>query len=180
MMSKREFVEYIKKNDKEDPEPFDRDMLREEWLQYVQQFFDRILSYLKELIESNDITVKYHAKTINESSIGEYNVQRMILWFKRNEVVLDPIGRNIIGAKGRIDMKSNAGKVRFVLVNKKFESPVIKVDIKITDIPKLELNEPEKSKIELDWKIATPPPDIKYINLTEDTFFDALMEIVNA
>jgi hypothetical protein len=38
--------------------------------------------------------------------------------------------------------------------------------------------EEEPKDIEWDWKIATPPPRIQYINLEQDTFLEALMEVV--
>lgn len=41
-------------------------------------------------------------------------------------------------------------------------------------------NESESQDIELNWKNATPPLSIQYIDLNEDSFFDAMMEIINA
>ena len=38
----------------------------------------------------------------------------------------------------------------------------------------------KKMKKEKDvWKISTPPPKIKYLELNENSFFDALMEVIN-
>ena len=116
-------------------------------------------------------------KIINEELIGEYKTSSMKIRFKGNEVILDPIGTNLIGAKGRIDMKGSAGIVKFVLVNKQSSAPMIKVTIQITGEPVEE--EIENQKIEWDWKIATPPPRIKYIELDEESFFDSLMEVIN-
>jgi hypothetical protein len=65
------------------------------------------------------------------------------------------------------------GKVKFVLVNKNASTPKINVWIKGEQPPK------EEAKIiQWDWKIATPPPRIQYINLQQDTFLNALMELV--
>ena len=58
----------------------------------------------------------YRGKTISEDPIGSYPVEEMHIQIKNKEVVLDPIGTNIIGAKGRVDMKGSAGIVKFVLV----------------------------------------------------------------
>ena len=33
--------------------------------------------------------------------------------------------------------------------------------------------------MELTWKIITPPPHIDYLEITEESFFEALMEIIN-
>ena len=45
-------------------------------------------------------------------------------------------------------------------------------------------SEPEKKNdenapIEWEWKITTPPPRIKYIDINEESFFSALMEVIN-
>jgi hypothetical protein len=50
-----------------------------------------------------------------------------------------------------------------------------RVWIKGEDPPK---EEEEAKIIEWDWKIATRPPRIQYINLEQDTFLNALMEVV--
>ena len=39
------------------------------------------------------------------------------------EIIFTPIGTLLIGAKGRIDMTSNAGTVKFVLVDKNLSGP---------------------------------------------------------
>lgn len=94
-----------------------------------------------------------------------------------HKVKLEPIGTNLIGAKGRVDLIGKNGTIRFVLVNKNSSGPKIKVNIWIEgeEPPKQE----EVSKIlEWEWKISTPPPRIKYIEFNQETFLSALMEVV--
>jgi hypothetical protein len=61
-------------------------------------------------------------------------------------------------------MNSSAGEVKFVLVEK--------------DSKGINTQAPEKSA-EWKWKISTTPPLIKFIELNEDSFSDALMEVLN-
>lgn len=37
----------------------------------------------------------------------------------------------------------------------------------------------QTSKDELVWKIATPAPNIRFIDLTQENLLDAIMEVVN-
>jgi hypothetical protein len=75
--------------------------------------------------------------------------------------------------------------VKFVLVPENNNVPKIETAILSTEEDKKKWKEKqdkitkknnEANKI---WKIATPLPNIKYINLDEETFFDALMEVIN-
>ena len=69
-------------------------------------------------------------------------------------IVFTPIGRIILGTLGRIDMSSDFGSVRFVVVS-------------------------NDSNTKLIWKIITPPPQVLYLEVNEESFFEALMEIIN-
>ena len=76
-----------------------------------------------------------------------------------------------------MDLIGANGKVKFVLVDKTSSRPRIKVTVWVSgDKPPEEAE--EKKEIEWGWKIATPPPRIQYIDLEQDTFLDALMEVV--
>jgi hypothetical protein len=104
----------------------------------------------------------------------------MTVKLKGDEVIFEPIGTNLIGTKGHVDMKGSAGTVKFVLVNKQSSAPRIKLTIQVSgESEKEEAKESADHEIEWNWKIATPPPRIKYIELDEDSFFDSLMEAIN-
>lgn len=64
------------------------------------------------------------------------------------------------------------------LVPKKSLAPGFKITIGGQTVTK-EIDTKETETIEWDWKIATPPPRIKYIEVNEDSFFDLLMEVIN-
>jgi hypothetical protein len=181
-MSKKDFQEYIKKSQAragEGPE-IDWGKKRDEWLDYLKQFYQQIQAFLKDYAESGDLSIEFHEKSINEELIGEYKADSMTVKLKGDEVVFDPIGTNLIGAKGRVDMKGSAGTVKFVLVNKHSSGPRFRLTIQVSGEPvKEEEKESADHEIEWDWKIATPPPRIKYIELDEDSFFDSLMEAIN-
>lgn len=180
-MGKKDFDEFIKKQRaKADEEvEINWDMKRDEWLTYLEKLYEKILAMLKKYTESGDLSVEYREKTINEELIGEYKAKAMALKFKGNEVTFDPIGTILIGAKGRVDLNGSAGTVKFVLVNKQSVGVREKITIHISGEPETEEKGQEAEKIEWDWKIATPPPRIEYVELNEESFFDALMEVIN-
>ena len=100
----------------------------------------------------------------------------MALHIGASKIVFDPVGTNLIGAKGRVDMQSAKGTVKFVLVpedaenigwrTRTFEGP--------DPIP-----EPVEPVENWTWKIATPPPRVRLLELCKDSFQDAVMEVVN-
>jgi hypothetical protein len=180
-MGKKDFDEFIKKQRAKASEEvdIDWDMKRNEWLSYLDQLYKKILTMMKKYTESGDVSVEYRQKTINEEWIGEYKAKTMTFKFKGSEITFDPIGTILIGAKGRVDLKGSAGTVKFVLVNKQSVGVRQKIAVNISDESKAAKKEQKAEKIEWDWKIATPPPRIEYIELNEESFFDALMEVIN-
>jgi hypothetical protein len=103
----------------------------------------------------------------------------MLVNIKGQEVELDPIGTNLIGARGRADMHGRRGTVRFVLVGKTSSRPNVRVSL--ADASKGSRTEiaSKDSEIEWSWKIATPPPRIEYLELNQESFLDSLLEVIN-
>ncbi len=69
-------------------------------------------------------------------------------------------------------MKGKTGIIKVLLVPGETSGPSIKVDITVGDDAKKEVEK------EWTWKIATHPPAIKYIELDNDSFSDALLETI--
>ncbi len=178
-MSKKNFDKFISKQAKtrSDETPIDWEAKRNEWLDQLSNFYKKIEAFLEEYVKDGKIVHKYTEKTIFEEYVGAYSVQVLNIELGNHKLNLEPIGTNLIGAKGRVDLIGANGKVKFVLVNKNSSEPKIKVSVWIEgeESPK---KDEEPSVIEWGWKIATSPPRIKYINLEQDTFLEALMEVV--
>ena len=151
------------------------------WLRYVDQFYAQIEHYFKDFKEKGDVVLHYREKTMREDFAGEYIVRQLEAKIKNRVVLFDPVGLNVIGAKGRIDMILEDKAVRFLLVEKESSKPEIKISMHSCETdskPSDFTGNPQNSS--LIWKIATPPPFIEFIDLNEDSFFDALLEILNA
>ncbi len=150
----------------------------EEWKSYLSELYEKIEGFVQKYVSEEKMELSYHDKQISELYIGEYHVKSLTIKLGRNQIQFDPVGTNIIGAKGRVDMIGPNGKVRFVVVDKNLSGPRISARVSIRgEEPRSEEERPKV--IEWVWKISTLPPAIKYIELEQEAFFDAMMEVVN-
>ena len=146
--------------------------MRTEWLQHVESFFESIQLYLKPYTEPEKISIAFGEKENFEENIGDYLVKTATVKIGNSIVKFDPIGANLIGARGRIDMIGPQGKIRFLLVDEAAKGPRIFRG----GVHRIK----EDAEIKWAWKIATDPPNIQYLDLNADVFFEALMDVVNA
>lgn len=148
------------------------------WLHYIDEFYLRIEEWLVPYKAKDLLQYTFEEITLSEENIGDYKTRRLRLEISNDSVVFDPIGTNLIGAFGRIDMVGKNGTIKFLLVDKDSTGPRISVKvIHANDLEKTPEVETLKKEIELAWKITVPPPTMKYIDLNEDSFSDALLEV---
>jgi len=179
-MGKKDFDDFLNKQaqEKNAGKQIDWDAKRNEWIEYLDQFYKTVEQFLSEYVENGKISYKYSEKKIIEDYIGEYSAKVIQIELGPHTIKLEPVGTNLIGAKGRVDLIGANGKVKFVLVDKTSSGPRIKMTVWVNGEKPPADREEGKKDAEWGWKIATPPPSIQYIDLEQDTFFDALMEVV--
>ncbi len=153
------------------------DKKKDDWLRHLDSFYSSIESLLKPYIEEKKIKIAYGKKKIFEKHIGDYEAKNAIIFIGANKIKLEPIGTNLIGVKGRVDLIGLNGKIKFVLVNSTANAPNISAQIGIGKPYLPEEKQPEVKS--WDWKIATNPPNVRYFEFNQDSFFDALMEVAN-
>jgi hypothetical protein len=181
-MSKQDFDAFINQATKkqEDASVIDWNAIRDEWLKSLSEFYELIKSFLVEYKNAEKLSYTFSKKEIFEEYIGSYSVDVMDIKLGEHRVKLEPIGTNLIGAHGRVDLIGANGKVRFGLVNENHSAPsYTKTTIRGENEPKQQdtpIKNPEE--IKLAWKIATPPPRIKYKDLEQDVFLEALLEVI--
>ncbi|MFS0644681.1 hypothetical protein [Siminovitchia sp. 179-K 8D1 HS] len=143
------------------------------WISRINEFYEEIQAFLKPLQEKDLLSFSFEEIQLNEEIIGDYDTKKMIVQFPDQKVVIQPVGRIIIGAKGRMDMIGENGTVKFLLVNKELQRPYYLIKETVSN----KVNtQPDP---ELKWKIATPPPNIEYINLNKDSFSNALLGVLS-
>jgi len=161
-------------------EEIDWDAQKLQWLRYLDEFYRTISEFLAPYIENGSVEMMDRDIPLTEEYLGTYSARELSLNIQGERVVFEPIGTLLIGAKGRIDMRSDKGVVRFILVGQHSDRPHIEVRVnvdgkEVSPSPKKQLQDPVKWV----WKIATSPPHIRYLDLNEDSFFSSLMEILN-
>lgn len=181
-MSNQKFDDFINQvNQKKDEPKIDWDETRNDWLNELEKFYEKIKEFLADYEKAEKLSYTFSKKEIFEEYIGSYSVDVMDIHLGEHRVRLEPIGTNLIGARGRVDLIGANGKVKFGLVNKDYSSPSSSIKVVFPIDGKSKSQESETSQIdkcELSWKIATPPPKIQYIDLKKDNFLEALLEVI--
>ena len=182
-MTKQQFDTFLdtKARETSSPEPIDWDTRKKEWLSSLDTLYGEVELWLKDYVDVNKIQMKRTDVTLQEEHLGTYRAESMVLMIGTDRVLLQPIGTLLIGTRGRVDMQGPKGTVKFILTGK--YSNGIHISISVAAVAGSVPNpsrtaEPEPPE-EWVWKIATQPPKVRFIELTSDTFFDALMEVVN-
>lgn len=174
----KNFIE--EKRKKAEEEKINWEQEKKEWIDKLDELYRMIEDWLKDV----DIKIEYEDIELFEQRLGKYRTKKMVLDVGGERVELRPIGTIIIGAKGRVDVEGPRGKVKIVLVPKDAEGPAIRVRIFTSGADLKKELEEEKQKtakpIQWEWKIATPPPNVKCINLDKDTFSEILLGVVGA
>lgn len=151
-------------------EQVDWEEIKNEWVARANEFVSRAKEYLTgfEGVETKVVNVR-----MMEDRLGEYVAPKLCIELPNELVELVPIGTMLIGAHGRFDLKGLAGTVKWVLVPEGADKPTIRVSIGDDKRKVVESKENEK----LAWKLATPPPHIRYLPFDKDIFLEAIMEV---
>ena len=179
---KERFKKFLEEGDSHN-EQINWEERKQLFIEKVNEFYNIIDKYLEPFKEK--IEIKDEEITIYEEKLGSYKVKKRIMNIKNNIVEFIPVGTVLIGAWGRIDMEGPYGSVKFVLVPENRYAPKVETLMLLTKEDRKKWEEKlkkEAEKIESMkkvWKIATPPPNIKYLDLNEDIFFEKLMEIID-
>ena len=182
MGGKEKFEKFIKQSDTQN-EQINWEEKKQFFIEQVDEFYNIIDKYLEPF--KDKIEIKDGEITIYEENLGSYKIKKRSVNIKNNIVEFIPVGTILVGAWGRIDVKGPNGSVKFVLVPENRSAPKVEISILSTDEDKKMWEERQKNEAEIIkntrkvWKIATQPPNIKYLDLDEDIFFDELMEIIN-
>jgi len=165
----------IKKQHAAEEVQIDWEGRKNEWLRHLNALYKDIEKWLSDFENHDMISFEYRDIELNEEYIGLYSVRKMEIKIADELILLTPVGTLLIGAQGRVDVKGKNGTMKFVLVPEQSDSPAIKMPVVVEGETK-KAETPEDGK-KLAWKIATPPPTMKYIDLNVDSFSDALLAV---
>lgn len=146
------------------------------WLSNLQALQQQVRDWLVEYERDGNVEVQTEDIIIQEELTGSYKVSLMKIRIGSLVVKLKPIGSFLIAAYGRVDMEGPRGVSKLVLVQKDSKEPKITVNFYSGESSPSTAPGPVKQPV-LAWKIATPPPSVKYIDLTKEVFLDEMMRV---
>jgi hypothetical protein len=180
-MTKDEFEKVLEQKARASTEtpPIDWEARKRDWLEKLNSFYLTVEGYLAQFQKSGKVKLEKVKVPLKEDHIGEYQADSMTIFLGSDKVTLVPVGTLLFGARGRVDMTGDGGTVKFILTGKNSNGIKISVTISGENRQPREALPPPVAPEEFVWKIATPPPKVRFIDLQEETFFSALTEVVN-
>lgn len=103
----------------------DLERVKKDWLEKIDELYSQTNDWFDSYIKEGLFTVVEKEKKINEEHLGVYQTKQLEYEFGQNCLVIEPMGRNIIGAWGRVDVYfrgNKSDKYILVLLGEKFES----------------------------------------------------------
>jgi hypothetical protein len=88
---------------------------KREWIEALDALHRKIVELLREPLETKTVAVDSVPVRMSEEFLGEYDATELIIKVGDERVVLTPKGRNVVGARGRVDMRGEAGIATLVL-----------------------------------------------------------------
>jgi hypothetical protein len=153
---------------------------KKEWLLFLDILYKSFEAYLKDYI-NRGIKITYDEIELTEENFGTYKAKRMLINIAGEIVRLQPIGTNIIGAKGRVDMLGSGGSVMLVLVDSRIKG--IRDNINVSELighkTPLKRTSEDKTPVTWEWRFVTAPPTRQYQPVNKQTIYSAIMELSN-
>lgn len=86
------------------------------WLQDLTDLMDQIESWAK---AKSGWSVERQQRHLNESRYGEYDAPQIFIHTGQIKLYVTPIGRDIPGCEGRVDLETFPGLIRMMLLREK-------------------------------------------------------------
>lgn len=181
-MDTKEFDEFVKREQKaaSGDARVDWDAQRKEWLDNLDRLYKKVESLLNKYLSSGQIQGIRQPVNLNEEYIGSYTADQLVLKIGPKSVVLEPIGTLVLGSKGRVDLIGPAGKAQLLLVDSKAFGPASLIHVTVGVGKKPPAPPPKRSvDTKWEWKIVTRPPERRFIEITQESLFQLIMEVAN-
>ena len=106
-----------KLNDSRFVEQIDWEKRKADWQMQVEEILNETKRWFQPYIESRLFQLVETEKTLTEEDLGTYRAKQLEYLFGSFRLVFEPVGRNILGASGRIDVYMRGNKIdKYVLV----------------------------------------------------------------
>lgn len=110
------FTEFLRsKQEEEQAARTTLEARKTEWLRSLDNLFGQIEVWLKEPIRQNLMKLEQDTVELTEYRLGSYRAPRLVLRVGFDTVLLEPVAAYVIGAKGRVDMKTRGASAKLIL-----------------------------------------------------------------
>lgn len=100
-------MEFLKeKQEEEKHQDVEWNKVKKDWLATLDTFFTQIKEWLDEARKNKLLEVYDRGVAVSEEHLGNYKAPALEIKTKARAVHIEPVGRLIVGAHGRVDMKS--------------------------------------------------------------------------
>jgi hypothetical protein len=182
-MAVKEFDEFVTRQlaGLDEWDQVDWERARKEWLKHLGVLYERIEVLLSRYTESHKIRIRTTPVDLNDEAVGAYVANKMILRIGRQEVILVPSGSLFLDFKGLVKVIGSAADAALVLAEKDRRSTLpFYTGPQTGQRTDLLANDSSAARnIEWAWKILPRPPSRQLFDLTEENFFQLIMEVSN-
>jgi len=96
---------------------FNADEEKKKWIIAVNCLLNNIKQWINDSVEEGLIQISNKDIEIEEELLGKYKIQSVILKTKWDSIYIEPIGRMIIAAIGRVDIYNAKGNYTLLLTS---------------------------------------------------------------
>ena len=184
-MSKLSFKEFIEKEKAADSriKSFDWEGRKQFYLNQIDVLYKNVEDYLREYIDSHDVTLETTHEEIEEEIVGKYEVPVMNIYIYGKHAALVPAGTNMIGTPGRVDLVGGIEMRRILLADKNRKRPQLFAAVSWTKKQRKQLEKTTmewlSQKYDFIWKFITDQPDIRFLEVNETSFLRSLQEVLD-
>lgn len=157
---------------------------REERLAAWKGELDKLYAVMEQCLKpysARGIKVKRHPVELVEGYLGRYTVDALSIFIGKHEVIAEPVGALVIGAKGRVDLSGPRRTLKIVLLEK--GGPIQTTTVQIDGASKPQETSTRRSLRDVPqrgWYVVTSPPDATATLLDADSFKKAIMDVAGA
>ena len=149
------------------------------WKGELDKLYADMEGYLKPYIGSG-IRIERRPVETTEDELGSYTVDALVIFIGNAEVIVEPLGTLVIGARGGVDLSGFHGRRRIVLLEK--GGPVQTITIRgANGLEEESTRSPLRNDIShRGWYLVTSPPNLTATPLDADSFQRAIMYVAGA
>ena len=175
-----DFDEFVEQQERDISPVSTREEKLAAWKNELAKLYASMKEWLKPYIDSGKVRIEPHTVELVEEYLGRYEAPALSIFIGNNEVIAEPVGSILIGAKGRVDLSGPRRTSRFVLLEEGGPSQTTTTS-GANGLEEKFTCSPLRSAIhQRGWYKVTSPPDATATLLDADSFKSAIMDVASA